>query len=121
MAYMWGMAARLDDATITSVAKFLSIQTPTKAQTGGALSQKGRQIYANGDDAHNIPACGACHGDNGQGNGSIPRLAGQHGDYLRKQLEAFRSLLRSNAVMHANTQDMTDSDIEAVVSYLAND
>jgi len=121
MAYMWGMAARLDDTAIASIAKYLSVQSVTKAQTGGALAQKGRLIYANGDDAHNVPACGACHGENGEGNGSIPRLAGQHADYLRKQLEAFRSLLRDNAVMHANTQDMTDSDIEAVVSYLAND
>ena len=47
--------------------------------------------------------------------------AGQHGDYLKVQLENFRSLLRTNQVMHANTKDMTDSEIEAVVSYLAND
>jgi cytochrome c553 len=121
MAYMWGMASQLGDATIESIAKYLTGQTPTKAQTGGALSQKGRQIYVNGDSAHNVPACAACHGPNGEGNGPIPRLAGQHGDYLRKQLEDFRSLLRNNDVMHANTQDMTDSEIEAVVSYLAND
>ena len=121
MAYMWGMAARLDDATIASIANFLAAQSKTAAQTGGALAQQGRQIYVNGDAAHNIPACGACHGANAEGNGPIPRLAGQHADYLRKQLENFRSLLRNNDVMHANTQDMTDSQIEAVVSYLAND
>lgn len=121
VAYMWGMASQLDDAAIASIAKFLSSQTPTGAQTGGELAQQGRQIYMNGVAAHNVPACAACHGPNGQGNGPIPRLAGQHADYLRKQLEAFRSLLRNNDVMHANTQDMTDSEIEAVVSYLGND
>jgi cytochrome c553 len=121
MAYMWGMAARLDDAVIASIAKYLSGQPATKAQTGGALSQQGRQLYMEGDSVHNVPPCAACHGENGEGNASIPRLAGQHADYLRKQLEAFRSLLRNNDVMHANTQDMTDSQIEAVVSYLAND
>lgn len=121
MAYMWGMAARLDDPTIASIASYLADQPKTSAQTGGALSAQGRQIYVNGDAAHNIPACAACHGANGEGNGPIPRLNGQHADYLRKQLEAFRSLLRNNDVMHANTQDMTDSQIEAVVSYLAND
>lgn len=121
MAYMWGMAARLDDATIASIASYLAGQPKTQAQTGGALSAEGRRIYASGDAAHNVPACAACHGSNGEGNGPIPRLAGQHADYLRKQLEDFRSLLRNNDVMHANTQDMTDSEIEAVVSYLAND
>jgi hypothetical protein len=29
--------------------------------------------------------------------------------------------LRDNDIMHANTKDMTDSQIEALVSYLAND
>jgi hypothetical protein len=29
--------------------------------------------------------------------------------------------LRENDVMHANTKDMTNSQIEALVSYLAND
>ncbi|HKD48157.1 MAG TPA: c-type cytochrome [Rhizomicrobium sp.] len=121
MAYMWGMAAQLDDPTIGSIAKYLAGQSATKAETGGALATAGRQLYLNGDPAHNVPACAACHGQAGEGNGPIPRLTGQHGDYLRKQLEAFRSLLRNNDVMHANTQDMTDSQIEAVISYLAND
>ena len=121
MAYMWGMASQLDDATIESIGKFLSGQAPTKAESGGALAAEGRRLYAEGDETHNVPACAACHGANGEGNGPIPRLAGQHADYLRKQLEAFRSLLRNNDVMHANTVDMTDSQIEAVVSYLGND
>jgi hypothetical protein len=63
----------------------------------------------------------ACHGDQGEGNGEIPRLAGQHTDYLKTQLEDFRSLVRNNDVMHANTKDMTNREIEAVVSYLANE
>ena len=121
MAYMWGMASQLNDVTIGSIAKYLASQTPTPPQTGGALAAEGRKIYENGDDAHNVPACAACHGAHGEGNGAIPRLAGQHGNYLRVQLEDFRSLLRNNEIMHANTADMTDSDIEAVVSYLAND
>lgn len=121
MAYMWGMAARLDDATIESIANYLARQANTRAETGGALAQQGREIYLNGDPGHNVPGCAACHGTNGEGNGPIPRLAGQHADYLHKQLENFRSLLRNNDIMHANTQEMTDSEIEAVVSYLAND
>lgn len=33
----------------------------------------------------------------------------------------FQSLLHDNDALHANTQDMTDSQIEVVVSHLAND
>lgn len=120
-AYMWGMASQLDDAMIVGLGKYYAAQTPTQPQSGGALAAEGKKIYMNGVDAQNIPACQACHGEHGEGMGEMPRLAGQHGDYLKKQLEAFRSTLRESDVMHANTKDMIDSQIEALVSYLAND
>ena len=121
MAYMWGMAAQLNDEQIADIAKYLSNRKPTEPQKGGTLASEGQKIYTDGVEAHNIPPCAACHGDHGEGNGEIPRLAGQHADYLKTQLEDFRSLLRNNEVMHANTKDMTNREIEAVVSYLANE
>jgi cytochrome c553 len=121
MAYMWGMAAPLSDGQMADVAKYLSSRKPTPPQQGGALAAEGGKIYSEGVDAHGIPACAACHGDHAEGNGEIPRLAGQHADYLKAQLEDFRSLVRNNDVMHANTKDMTNREIEAVVSFLANE
>ena len=120
-AYMWGMASQLDDANIAGLAKYFASQKPTKPQGGGALAAAGKDIYMNGAAAQNVPACQACHGDNGEGNSVMPRLAGQHADYLKAQLEAFRSTLRESDIMHANTKEMTNSQIEALVSYLAND
>lgn len=120
-AYMWGMASQLDDPMIDGLAKYYASQTPTQPQSGGALAAQGKKIFMEGVDAQNIPACQACHGEHAEGMGAMPRLAGQHGDYLKKQLEQFRSTLRESEVMHANTKDMTDSQIEALVSYLAND
>ena len=121
VAYMWGMASQLDDALIADLAKYYASQTPTPPQSGGALMVEGRKIYDGGAPVDGVPPCQACHGAHGEGNAIMPRLAGQHADYLKKQLEAFRSTLRANDVMHANTKDMTNSEIEAVVSYLAND
>lgn len=120
-AYMWGMASQLDDQISDEIAKYYASQKPTAPQTGGALAAEGKKIFEAGIVEHNVPPCAACHGDHGEGAGDVPRLAGQHADYLKGQLEAFRALLRQNQVMHANTKDMTDSEIEAVVSYLAND
>ncbi|MGD0189816.1 MAG: c-type cytochrome [Rhizomicrobium sp.] len=120
-AYMWGMAAMLDDGLIGEIAKYYSKQSPAQPQSGGSLAAEGKTIFMDGVEKDHVPPCQACHGDRGQGDGTTPRIAGQHRDYLVKQLEAFRSLLRTNEVMHANTKDMTDSEIEAVVSYLAND
>jgi cytochrome c553 len=121
MAYMWGMASQLDDALIADLAKYFAAQPPTTPQSGGALAAEGEKVFESGAPADGVPPCQACHGAHGEGNGVVPRIAGQHADYLKKQLEAFRSTLRENAVMHANTANMTDREIEAVVSYLAND
>ena len=121
MAYMWGMAAELDDALVADLAKYYASQKPTEPRTGGALAAKGKEIFLNGVEADHVPPCQACHGDHGEGSDDAPRIAGQHADYLKHQLEAFRARLRENEVMHANTKDMTDQEIEAVVSYLAND
>lgn len=120
-AYMWGMASQLDDATIDALAHYYAKQTPTAPQTGGTLAHKGAEIFKNGVEAQNIPACQTCHGEHGEGNSVIPRIAGQHADYLRTELEDFRSTLRENDTMHVESKDMTDSQIEALVSYLAND
>lgn len=120
-AYMWGMAATLDDALVGELAKYYASRPATQPQMGGALAAEGKKIFMDGVEKDHVPPCQACHGEHGEGNGTTPRIAGQHGDYLIKQLEAFRALLRQNEVMHANTKDMTDSEIEAVVSYLAND
>jgi cytochrome c553 len=121
MAYMWGMAAQLNDQQVGEVGKYYSTRKPTEPQKGGTLAAEGRKIYTDGVEAHGVPPCAACHGDHGEGQGEIPRLAGQHADYLKTELEDFRSLLRNNEVMHANTKDMTNREIEAVVSYLANE
>ena len=121
MAYMWGMAAQLDDQLIADLAKYFAAQPPTPPQSGGALAAEGQKVFESGAPADGVPPCQACHGAHGEGNGVVPRIAGQHADYLKKQLEAFRSTLRENAVMHANTANMTDREIEAVVSFLAND
>jgi cytochrome c553 len=120
-AYMWGMAAQLDDASIAALAQYYASQTPTLPQKGGALAAQGAALFANGAPAQNMPPCQSCHGEHAEGNGIFPRLAGQHADYLKKQLEAFRSSLRESDVMHVESKDMTDSQIEALVSYLAND
>lgn len=120
-AYMWGMASQLDNSIIAAIAKYFASQKPTEPQKGGELAAQGEKIFMNGVETRDIPPCATCHGAHGDGNSVIPQIAGQHADYLKSQLEAFRTLLRPSDVMHANTKEMTDSEIEAIVSYLAND
>ena len=119
--YMWGVARELDDTMMTGLAKYFAGQKPTQPQIGGALAAEGEKIYMNGAPAKGIAACQQCHGKRGEGAGPTPRIAGQHAAYFRMAIGAFRSTLRGNETMHAVTKNMTDRDIEALASYLAND
>jgi cytochrome c553 len=119
--YMWGMAARLSDATISGVAKYFSEQAPVAGRPADAVSLAiAAPIFTDGIEARDVPACAACHGDGALGQGSIPRLAGQHADYLAEQLGEFRTNVRSNETMHQNALNLTEPEIRALAIYLAS-
>ena len=65
--------------------------------------------------------CAACHG--GDGNSAIainPSLAGQHPQYITKQLLNFKSGERNNAVMKGMVATLaTDDDMKNVAAYFA--
>ena len=50
------------------------------------LVDAGRKIYEEGVPDANVPACSACHGPDGTGEGANPRLAGQLYPYIVKEL-----------------------------------
>jgi cytochrome c553 len=116
---MWTVMKNVDDASIPLLAAYFASQAPTQAQNHGALAAKGRKIYAEGAPAQKVPSCQSCHGAHADGNGAIPRLAGQHAHYLTLQLESLRLSMRESDVMHPNTNEMTDDQINALVAYLA--
>lgn len=119
LGYMWGMAAPLDDTIMAALAGYYSQQTPRAGERGdAALMARGMQLYQNGDSAEGIPPCAACHGPHGEGTDMFPRLAGQHVEYLMKQLRSFQNNLRNVAIMHGVAQGLRVSDMRAVSSYL---
>ena len=119
--YMWGMAAHLDDAAITGLARYFASQP---AVPGRPVDEKtataARAIFTEGIEAKGVPACAACHGDKAEGQGAVPRLAGQHRDYLADQLRLFRSNSRANETMHQNALNLTEPEIEALANYLSS-
>ncbi|HRE14748.1 MAG TPA: c-type cytochrome [Usitatibacteraceae bacterium] len=63
--------------------------------------------------------CGLCHGVKGEaGNDELPVLAGQHADYLAKQLRDFQSGKRTGA-MQRFAKPLTEGDISAVAAWYA--
>ena len=119
MGFMWGMAAGLDDATIDALAAYYSAQKPARGSGGDAAQvARGADIFQKGVESAGVPACSACHGPNGEGMGEFPRLAGQHAQYLLKQLGAFQSNMRNVAVMHGVASGLKLHEMEAVAAFL---
>ncbi len=120
-AYMWGISALLDEHTIEGLAEHYEMQECTPGKPGKpALMEKGRRIFEEGIPASNVRACTKCHGDDGEGESVFPRIAGQHAEYIVKQLQEFRTKLRPHGVIMANriVRPMTAEEIEAVAAYL---
>lgn len=64
--------------------------------------------------------CGACHGTDGNSNTpAYPSLAGQHPEYITKQLRDFKSGARRNAIMAPNVVGLSDEDMLNLGAYFA--
>ena len=64
--------------------------------------------------------CMACHGAGGNSSTpAYPKLAGQHADYIVKQLQEFKSGKRPNGVMSGMAAVLSDDDMKNVGAYLA--
>jgi cytochrome c553 len=80
--------------------------------------------YASGDPAKAQPivtkVCSACHTADGNSTNPIyPSLAGQHPEYIAKQLTEFRSGARMNATMAPNAAKLSDDDIQNLAAYFS--
>lgn len=70
--------------------------------------------------ARKVQACGACHGPNGNSmNPAWPSLAGQHAQYLVKQLKDFKSGARTDPQMTPMTAALSEQDMEDIAAYYA--
>lgn len=64
-------------------------------------------------------ACATCHGKDGGGQGSFPRLAGMNSAYLLRQLQDFAEGRRSSAVMQPIAKALSPADRTAMSGYYA--
>lgn len=117
---MWGISRYLTDAQIEGIADYFSKQKPLPNAVGDAkLVATGKEIYEHGVPQQNVMPCVGCHGAQGQGMGSFPRLAYQHADYIVKQLEVFQySQGRPGTPMEQISHPLTGGDKEAIAAFL---
>jgi len=65
--------------------------------------------------------CIACHAiDGNSAIPSNPKLAGQHADYLSRQLEYFKKGIRENAVMQGMVANLSTKDFDNLGLYFEN-
>ncbi len=63
-------------------------------------------------------ACQVCHGKEGRSTKpEYPVLAGQHAQYIQKQLRAFKAGTRKDPIMNGMAAPLSDQDIEDVAAY----
>jgi cytochrome c553 len=93
---------------VTSVCLMLAASVPVFAGDYAAGKEKSA-------------ACAACHGADGNKpiTPDIPRLGGQHYDYLEHSLKAYRSGARENAMMSPMAKPLTDKEIKDVAWYFS--
>ncbi|MFM7625810.1 MAG: c-type cytochrome, partial [Gammaproteobacteria bacterium] len=97
--------------------KFLAALSLTAASIALAAFSPAAHAQSTGDAQRGAKlayTCLGCHGipnyKNAYPTYSVPKLRGQHPEYLVIALQAYRSGERSHATMHANSASWSDQD-----------
>jgi len=99
----------LGDKDIQDIAAFYAVQKSRPAEQGQAIVQDLTE------------KCNRCHGaDIDNPAMAIPKINGQDRDYLIMALRAYRDDRRESTTMHKMSLPYSDSIIESVASYYAN-
>ncbi len=114
--------AELSGNDIEDLANYFSRQQLVPvARQDKALSETGKNFYMTGSPERGISACAVCHGDKARGARLLPRVAGQHAQYIAIQLRRFAEQSRTTdqMLMHSVASKMTEDEIWAVSYFLS--
>ena len=124
------VSARMNDLArsfgrIALVAAFLALGAGVASAAEEAAKPKKADVAKGGQIAQ--ATCAACHAADGNATGNAyPKLAGQHADYLTKQLLNFQVKTgakgpeRVNAVMNGMAAALSAEDVRNVAAYFAS-
>ncbi|HEX5783914.1 c-type cytochrome [Hydrogenophaga soli] len=98
-------------ATSVGAVALAAVSFAAQAQTAKPDAAKGAALFGQ--------VCVACHAADGNSTTPAnPKLAGQHPDYLFKQLTEFKSGKRDNAVMKGFASALSEDDARNVAAWL---
>ena len=115
-------AAALSDQDMQDLGAHFASQALTGLEADPSKYRTGEKLYRGGDSERKLPACIACHGPQGKGNGPAryPALRSQQAVYTFNQLKAFAEGRRStpgNDIMQVIAARLTDDEMRAIASY----
>ena len=121
---MMGILDNMSDQDLADLAAYFQTTQPAPAAAKPDTIELGEQLYRSGNAAKGVPACSGCHNPVGKGNipAGFPRLAGQHTDYIKTQLLAYRNGERTAgpyaAMMQGVAANLSDKEIAALSNYI---
>ena len=88
------------------------------------MSTASAQTPGNADHGKDLAnTCLGCHGVPGYRNAypnySVPKLEGQHPEYIVLALQAYRSGERSHLTMHSQASSLSDQDMTDIAAYFS--
>lgn len=111
------MAANLSKEDMWAIGEYFELQkqAPSTYKVEGEKVAEGRKIAV---DA----LCTMCHLGGFLGQNEVPRVAGQHYEYIVKQLQDFRARNRTNDAgnMTSVSRGLTDDQIDKLAQYITN-
>lgn len=100
-------------ASLLMAAAVAAFSLNANAQSAKPDLVKGAALYGN--------VCVACHAADGNSSTPAnPRLAGQHPEYLIKQLQEYKSGKRQNAIMQGFAATLSNDDMRNIAYWLAS-
>jgi cytochrome c553 len=115
---MKGLLEGVSDAEIVQLARFFALQKPVSAARGAPDPQ----VYRRGEALAARGLCGSCHLPDYSGRAQIPRLAGQHEEFLLQSLKQFRDHPGPgrDTIMAASLYGFKDNELADLAHYLAH-
>jgi cytochrome c553 len=114
---MQQFAAPLSDDDLGNLSAYYAAQKPVspKRTIDPQKAEAARRLAVSDN-------CTQCHGPDFAGQEHIPRLAGQHVEYLKEQLQGFRAATRGDidGNMTSAAQRLTNADINVLAGYISS-
>jgi cytochrome c553 len=115
---MKGLLEGVTDAEIVQLGRFFAAQAPVSTAKGAP----DEQAYRRGQSLAARGLCGSCHLPDFSGRAQIPRLSGQHEEFLLQSLKQFRDHPGPgrDTIMAASLYGFKDDELRDMAHFLAH-